>query len=41
MHLTLQYLVVDISTTEKCNYVGEEYCIFYLSNNYFPAVARH
>ena len=40
MTLTLQYIIVSINTTEKRNYVGEKERIFYLSNNYFPAVGR-
>ena len=40
MTLTLQYIIVSINTKEKRNYVGEKERIFYLSNNYFPAVGR-
>ena len=40
MTLTLQYIIVNINTTEKRNYVGEKERIFYLSNNYFLAVGR-
>lgn len=32
MHLTLQYPVVCINTTEKCNYVEDEEHIFYINN---------
>ena len=41
MHLTLQYQVVCINTTEKCNCVEEEEHIFYLLKNYFLLVDRH
>ena len=37
MHLILQDPIVDINSTEKCNYTGEKKRIFYLSNNYFSS----
>ena len=41
MRLTLPFPVVGINNAEKCYYFREEEPIFYLSNNYFPAVGRH
>ena len=38
--VTLQYPVLDSNATEECNDAGEQECIFYLSNNYFPAVGH-
>ena len=40
IHLTTQYLIVGIKTTEKYNYVREKERIFYLSNNFFPILGR-